>query len=227
MVRLDKGAVIDVTVDALAGTDVVSAIVDAVIASIDAGDLLPGDPLSDGKLAARLGISRTPVREAFQRLREIGIIEAEASRFTRIAIVSPQRTADVLVVWLALYDALIDEVIPTAPAELAEVMAEHFAIFPVAIREGDAQRIAAANVSFFDAPVQYCRNVPLHYSLKAAIQMLRLGGIRMRGPIDFAIIARAQSLLLSAVEARDTAGAHAAIALLRSLHIPGSGRAPL
>lgn len=222
MVRIDKGAAIEVPGSALGGPGVVTAIVEAVIAAIDSGELLPGDRLSDGKLAERLGISRTPVREAFQRLREIGIIEAEASRFTRVAIVPPQRTADMLIVWLALYDALLDEVVPHASTELAEVMAEHFAIFPVAIRERDVQRIAASNVSFFNAPVRHSHNPPLQYTLTAAIQTLRLGGLRLRGDIDFATIARAQSLLLAAVEDRDVARAHDAVTLLRTIRLPGA-----
>ncbi|MFP4071270.1 MAG: GntR family transcriptional regulator [Desulfovibrionales bacterium] len=39
------------------------------------GDILPGERLVEEKLAARLGISRTPLREALHRLEQAGILE--------------------------------------------------------------------------------------------------------------------------------------------------------
>ncbi|TAL46104.1 MAG: GntR family transcriptional regulator, partial [Salinibacterium sp.] len=47
-----------------------------ILAAVHAGALLPGQRISDAALAEQFGVSRTPVREALQRLREIGIIEA-------------------------------------------------------------------------------------------------------------------------------------------------------
>jgi DNA-binding GntR family transcriptional regulator len=39
-----------------------------ILEAIDAGDYMPGDRLVESELAERLGVSRTPVREALQRL---------------------------------------------------------------------------------------------------------------------------------------------------------------
>jgi DNA-binding GntR family transcriptional regulator len=39
-----------------------------ILEAIDAGDFKPGDRLVESELAERLGVSRTPVREALQRL---------------------------------------------------------------------------------------------------------------------------------------------------------------
>lgn len=39
------------------------------------GDLAPGEPLRDRTIALALGISRTPVREAFHRLEATGLVE--------------------------------------------------------------------------------------------------------------------------------------------------------
>jgi DNA-binding GntR family transcriptional regulator len=49
------------------------------------GRLAPGERVRDIDLAARLGISRTPVREALQRLERIGLVEVAANRYTRIS----------------------------------------------------------------------------------------------------------------------------------------------
>jgi DNA-binding GntR family transcriptional regulator len=49
------------------------------------GRLRPGERVRDIDLAARLGVSRTPVREALQRLERIGLVEISANRYTRIS----------------------------------------------------------------------------------------------------------------------------------------------
>ncbi len=49
------------------------------------GDLLPGEKLLDKELAEKLGVSRTPVREALRRLEDKKIVETSANRWTRVA----------------------------------------------------------------------------------------------------------------------------------------------
>ncbi|QAY59742.1 GntR family transcriptional regulator [Microbacterium protaetiae] len=50
------------------------------------GRLAPGERLRDTELAERLGVSRTPVREALQRLERCGLVEVSANRWTRVSI---------------------------------------------------------------------------------------------------------------------------------------------
>ncbi len=47
---------------------------DLVLESIDKGEYRPGDRLVEAELAERFGVSRTPIREAFQRLETQGIL---------------------------------------------------------------------------------------------------------------------------------------------------------
>ncbi|MBO9554518.1 GntR family transcriptional regulator [Cellulomonas sp.] len=49
------------------------------------GRLAPGETLREADVAERLGVSRTPVREAFRRLAEAGLVRIEASRSYRVA----------------------------------------------------------------------------------------------------------------------------------------------
>lgn len=58
------------------------------------GSLAPGERLRDVDLAAKLGISRTPVREAMQRLEQQGLIEVSAHRYTRVTMMDASITAE-------------------------------------------------------------------------------------------------------------------------------------
>jgi DNA-binding GntR family transcriptional regulator len=58
------------------------------------GRLRPGERVRDIDLAARLGVSRTPVREALQRLARIGLVEVSANRYTRVSTPDPTALTD-------------------------------------------------------------------------------------------------------------------------------------
>lgn len=49
------------------------------------GRLAPGEHLRDRELAEWLGVSRTPVREALQRLERVGLVEVSPHRYTRVS----------------------------------------------------------------------------------------------------------------------------------------------
>ncbi len=54
-------------------------------AAILDGTLSPGQRLRDVDLALQLGVSRTPVREALQRLERFGLVEVAVGRYTRVS----------------------------------------------------------------------------------------------------------------------------------------------
>jgi len=49
------------------------------------GTLRPGEKIVDKELAEHMGVSRTPVREAIQRLEDKGFVESAANRWTRVS----------------------------------------------------------------------------------------------------------------------------------------------
>lgn len=67
------------------GDEVYAAIGDAILD----GRLAPGEHLRDHELARWLGVSRTPVREALQRLERTGLVEVAPNRYTRVSVPDP------------------------------------------------------------------------------------------------------------------------------------------
>ena len=67
------------------------------------GKLAPGERLRDHELAERLGVSRTPVREALQRLERSGLVEVSPNRYTRVSIpnarCTPTRSSSSSISW--------------------------------------------------------------------------------------------------------------------------------
>jgi DNA-binding GntR family transcriptional regulator len=60
--------------------------------------LLPGSRLSEHDIAARLGVSRQPVREALIRLAEAGFVEIRPQRGTQVVKISAEKMQEALFV---------------------------------------------------------------------------------------------------------------------------------
>lgn len=204
----------------IATSPVVTSVFEQVLAAVHEGTLLPGQRISDAALAEQFGVSRTPVREALQRLREIGIVEASASRFTRVADVTPLQTAQAYVVWLALYRALVEEVVPNAAATTVELMRDDHGRFLASLVSFDIQRIAKENFDFFSRLPAQSQNRALQRALTSVVHIVRLGSLHLPDTIDLEALGRAQGLLLEAATTRDLALARTAMDLLGSIEVP-------
>ena len=204
----------------LATSPVVTTVFEQILAAVHTGELLPGQRISDAALAEQLGVSRTPVREALLRLREIGIIEASASRFTRVADVTPLQTTQAFIVWLALYAALLDEVLPTLAPAVADEMAADHATFLASMKAMDAQAMATANFWFFQRMQSESRNPALQRGITSVVHIVRLGSLHLPAFIDVASLAASQQRMLAAAQGHDLAAARDALASLRGIEIP-------
>jgi DNA-binding GntR family transcriptional regulator len=206
--------------DSFTGSTVVSLVFNQILDAVHNGRLQPGERISDSELAERLGVSRTPVREALQRLREIGIIEASASRFTRIAVVSPEQTANAMVVWLALYAAVINEVIPTVPPEVVAAMRSDHENFVSLLATREMQRIATSNAEFFNHLVELSQNAALRRGIQSVVHVVRLGSLHLPDQIDFRALSESQALLVAAARDHDRAAALGAMRMLGTIRVP-------
>lgn len=214
----------NVSVEDVAGistSPVVVEIFNAILDDINQGRLLPGARISDLELAESFKVSRTPVREAIQRLREIGLIEASANRFTRVAVVSPQQTAEALAVWLALFAEVLRETVPGADAAfVAELEAAH-AEFRSAVKAVDMRRIATTNFEFVQLFTARSHNAVLRRSVRAVVHLVQLGSLHLPTAINFEQLTDAHRLLIDAARARDVSLGMSALDRIRAIELSG------
>ena len=122
------------------------------------GELKPGERLMEIHLADRLGVSRTPVREAIRRLELEGLVTMIPRRGAEVAQITEKSMGDVLEVRRAL-DALCaelacDRITEEGLAALRQAC-DHF---EQVISTKDAKKIAQADVALHDIIVQATGN---------------------------------------------------------------------
>lgn len=101
---------------------VYSALRDAIVS----GDLAPGARLRDHDLAVRLGVSRTPVREALQRLEDEGLIETNPRASTRVAPLDARAARDAFPVVATLHALATRHGVPhLTPQDIARMRASN------------------------------------------------------------------------------------------------------
>ncbi|MEO5756199.1 MAG: GntR family transcriptional regulator [Mesorhizobium sp.] len=70
--------------------------------AIVTGKLAPGAPINEIEIAHRLGISRTPVREAVKKVSDEGLIEVFAQNGTFVADISRKQVEEAYIIRIAL-----------------------------------------------------------------------------------------------------------------------------
>lgn len=122
------------------------------------GELKPGERLMEIHLANRLGVSRTPIREAIRKLELEGLVTMIPRRGAEVAQITEKSMNDVLEVRRAL-DALCVELacdrITDGELEQLKLACEGF---EQAIKTQDAKKIAHADVALHDIIVQATGN---------------------------------------------------------------------
>lgn len=209
------------SVDAgISTSKVVTLVFDQILDAIHDGQLQPGEHINDTKLADTFGVSRTPVREALQRLREIGVVEASPNRFTRVAVVSPRETAEAMIVWRALFDTMLNEVVPQVEDDVVTEMQSHHTAFLNAVSAMDMQAVATTNFAFFNRLSSQSTNGALRRAITSVVHIVRLGSLHLPEYLDFNTLASAQAMLLSAVKTKDVSLAHEAMEMVGRVEIP-------
>lgn len=158
----------------------------ALRAKLRSGDMQAGQTLQELPLAERLGVSRTPVREAMARLASEGLLAADGRSFT-VPALTLRDVDDIYELRFLIEPAALRRVAPLAvdaarrapiDAALAAAVAAH--------RSGDSEAFRDANVRYRAAwlalvpNARLVRMVELYADHLQHIRALTLGDARVR-----------------------------------------------
>ncbi|GAB3984020.1 GntR family transcriptional regulator [Actinoallomurus acanthiterrae] len=137
------------------------------------GDLAPGEIIRDGELAERVGLSRTPVREALARLADEGLVETKPHAYTRVTPLVVRDVRDAYVVVRAMHELAVRTAVPVLTERHVETMRAANARFAAALDTGDVQAALAADDELHDVPVAAAGNRAVAATIERYLPLIR------------------------------------------------------
>jgi DNA-binding GntR family transcriptional regulator len=174
-------------------------------ANLRNGKILPGYPLQEVQLAARLGVSRTPVREALTRLASEGLVSSDGRSFS-VPALTLQNVDDIYEVRFLVEPEAVRHVAEQAndPAALAPVM-QALEASVAAHEAGNNEAFIDANALFRSTWLTLVPNrrlvhaVELYADHVQHLRALTLGNAKVRN-----VVLRGLKRIAAALSARDS-----------------------
>ena len=141
------------------------------------GELKPGERLMEIQLANKLGVSRTPIREAIRKLELEGLVLMIPRRGAVVAEITEKSLHDVLEVRGALEELAVDLACDRITEEDIERLREAAKEFEEVSKNDDVTALAEADVKFHDIiylATENQRLIQLLYNLREQMYRYRV-----------------------------------------------------
>jgi DNA-binding GntR family transcriptional regulator len=181
-----------------------------ILESIEAGVFMPGDRLVESELAERFGVSRTPVREALQRLETQGMLTRDG-RSLIVASLDHNQLAELYAVRTELEGLAARLAARHATEEEVHVL-RSLVTEDMALLGGDPRLLARANKRFHKQIHLASHNRFLVQQLDLvhrSMALMATTSLAAEGRDEAALAEHAR--IVAAIEARDGDAAHAAL----------------
>jgi phosphonate utilization transcriptional regulator len=147
---------------------------DEIERHIVSGRLAPGDKLNEADWAARLQVSRGPVREAFRALEQAGLVRNEKNRGVFVRKVSLAEADEIYAVRAVLEEAACRMLAIRIDAAQLAALRAYIDAMRAAIDSGNHDAYAQANLAFHDAIVAMAGNGKLYETYRKLVGELSL-----------------------------------------------------
>lgn len=205
-----------------------TAVFEQILAQILDGTLIPGAPLpSERTLTSELGVTRQVVREALQRLDQLGLVEIRHGGGTRVQDFRTSAGLDLLPRLFRRADGSIDRDVVRSVMEMRQAIgADAAALCATRLDDTSALRAAVLGAGaatdldsrFWDLIVDGSQNICYRLSLNALRQAYHPAAALVGHILTGEIAARAcYSSVLDAIDARDPEAARSAAAELLAI----------
>ncbi len=125
------------------------------------GELKPGERLMELQLAAKLGVSRTPIREAIRMLELEGLAVTVPRKCAEVAKMTEKDMEDVLQIRRALDELAVGLACDNMTEERLAELHEALIRFEESIETGDVKQIAQKDIEFHEVIYQTADNTKL------------------------------------------------------------------
>lgn len=125
------------------------------------GDIVAGERLMELQLAAKLGVSRTPIREAIRMLEQEGLAITIPRKGAIVAGMTEKDMQDVLEIREALEELSVQVACDKITDEEIEKLQKNMKNFEHSLKSGDLKKMAQADVEFHDVIYQATDNPKL------------------------------------------------------------------
>jgi DNA-binding GntR family transcriptional regulator len=169
------------------------------------GTLAPGEALRDEALADALGMSRTPVRDALQRLENEGLVVTSSTRRTSVSPVTLKQAREIYPITVALEALALRLALPMIDEAALEAMRTANAELAAALAAGDANAATLADEAVHRGFITRCGNDELQITLADLKAKVRRLECAFWGWADRTPSLRDHEELIAALAARDGA----------------------
>ncbi len=168
------------------------------------GELQPGERLMEVKLADRLGVSRTPIREAIRKLELEGLVVMIPRKGAAVANITEKDTKDVLEVRRTLEMFAVEVACERITREQLTELKNAAKAFEAAKGSMDVIRIAETDMSFHEIIYQATQNerlVQMLNNLRENMYRYRIEYLKDSNYYDSLV--KEHEMILAAIESKD------------------------
>ncbi len=172
------------------------------------GDLKPGERLMELQLASKLGVSRTPIREAIRMLEQEGLAVTTPRKGAEVAKMTLKDMEDVLEIRDALDELAVRIACQKISDEQLRQLEDVKELFEKSTQTGNVKKIAEADVSFHDVIYEATGNpklVTLLNNLREQVYRYRVEYIK--DPKNYPTLIAEHEAILDSLKNRDVKNA--------------------
>jgi DNA-binding GntR family transcriptional regulator len=142
-------------------------------AAIIDGELAPGEVVRDLDLAHKLGLSRTPVREALSRLTDEGLVESKPHAYTRVTPLLREATYDAFQVVSSMHHLAVRLAVPRITRDHVSTLNAINKGFSLALDRHDVAAAVAADDAFHGLFIEVAGNRALADTIDRYTPLIR------------------------------------------------------
>ena len=172
------------------------------------GDLKPGERLMELQLASKLGVSRTPIREAIRMLEQEGLAVTTPRKGAEVAKMTLKDMEDVLEIRDALDELAVRIACQKISDEQLKQLEDMKELFEKSTQTGNVKKIAEADVTFHDVIYEATGNpklVTLLNNLREQVYRYRVEYIK--DPKNYPTLLAEHEAILESLKNRDVKNA--------------------